>query len=176
MAEPRPTHEDWLQVDPSLGFGRPELKPLLSLWRSRCRDGRLPARADFDPCDLREHMGWIVLTDVEQAPLRFRFRLVGSRVAEMAGRDVTGCYLDEVYPPDIYRVVVAGYHEAIKRRQPVRVHGRFCQVDRCFLALESLELPLASDGDTVDMLMVRDCIGFAAPDMDAAAWMMGRLN
>lgn len=152
---------DWLQVDTTLSFEKRDCLSLLELWRERRHEGRLPARADFDPRELASHLGWIVLTDVEDDPLRFRYRLIGSNVAEMAGRDMTGRYLDDIYTPEVFRIVTAGYRAAIELRQPVRVHGRFHQVDRGYMTLESLELPLSSDGRRVDMLMVRDCIAFA---------------
>lgn len=167
--------DDWLQVDPALDFTRPELGTLVALWCERCRDGRLPARADFDLVDLKGHLGWIVLSDVDRAgptPLRFRYRLIGTQVAISAGRDMTGRYLDEIYTPEIHRIVTAGYRAAIELRRPIRVHGYFRQVDRSFMAIESVELPLASDGETIDMLMIRDCISFAGdqrPRLDQAA-------
>lgn len=159
--------DDWLQVDRSLDFQHEELDAFLEIWRRRCVNARLPSRSDFEPSVFAGHLGWIVLTDVEHEPLRFRFRLIGSNVAEMAGRDVTGRYLDEVYSPEVHRVVTAGYRAAVELRQPVRVHGYFRQVDRGFMTLESLELPLSSDGRTVDMLMVRDCIEMATDQRPA---------
>ena len=38
-----------------------------------------------------------------------------------------------------------------------------------YLSLESLELPLATDGYTVDMLMIRDCIALAGENRPALA-------
>ena len=133
--------DDWLQVDASLGFERPELVAMLALWRDRCRDGRLPARADFEPRDFAGHLGWIVLADVEQQPLRFRYRLIGTQVTAMAGRDMSGRYLDEIYPPEILRIVTAGYRAARD------------------------DWELFNGG----MLMIRDCIALAGENRPALA-------
>ena len=51
-------------ADPELG----DLSGLLQLWEDRRKDRMLPARADFDPQDLRKFLGRIVLFDVLETP------------------------------------------------------------------------------------------------------------
>src|SRR3546814_10418386 len=42
----------------------------------------------------------ILIADIEQAPFRVRFRLVGTKVVEATGFEFTGKYLDEITLPD----------------------------------------------------------------------------
>jgi hypothetical protein len=59
----------------------------------------MPARADFDPITLpRALLPNMILLEVYQQPQRFRYRLMGTAVAEMLGEDWTGKYVDELGP------------------------------------------------------------------------------
>ena len=64
-------------------------------WDSK-RAGRLmPSRDEIDAAEIPQVMPSVMLCDVELGPLRFRYRLVGTRVTELVHRDVTGRYIDE---------------------------------------------------------------------------------
>jgi len=91
------------ELDPGLSFQNPLLVELHRYWLNRRGERAIPRRSDIDPLDreLRPHLGYIVLTDVVE-PERFRFRLVGSTLTKIVGRDSTGKYLDEVYSPIDY--------------------------------------------------------------------------
>ena len=115
----------------------------------------MPARADFLPHILSDHLGWIALLDVERSPLRFRYRLVGTGITQAVGRDSTGRYLDELYEPDIYEIAASGFRRVVETQRPVRVQGKLEQVDKGFMRYEALELPLSDDGVEVNMVMTR---------------------
>ena len=66
----------------------------------------LPSRADFEPLDFPTSLQHLVLVDVEQDPVRYRARLVGTAITEARGLDATGDYYDET----------TGTEEAIARR------------------------------------------------------------
>jgi len=149
---------EWLVVDPERRLKAPALVELLHLWQVACGDRQMPARSDFSPAMLREHLGWIVLVEVEPTPQRFRYRLVGAELTDRIGRDSSGQYLDELYGDDVYGTAVSGYRAAIAARQPVRAHGRFLQAEKGHLRFESLDMPLSNDGRTVSMIMSRDVI------------------
>lgn len=81
--------------------------------------GDIPDRADFDPADLKPLLPNIFLVDVEHAPFRIRYRLVGTRATEVTGFDITGHYLDELLPSDVGEPWMAHYHTAYRTRRPV---------------------------------------------------------
>ena len=94
------------------------------------------------------------LLEVHRAPLRFRYRLVGTRFASLHGIDPTGRWLDEAFPEApvgnfltrLEFVVTRGV-PAWRRGVALVGHGLDWQT------LETLALPLASDGCTVDMVL-----------------------
>lgn len=146
-------------LDPSLCFQSPLLVDLHSFWREKSAGRPMPRRADIDPVDpaLRPHLGFVVLTDVLEAE-RFRFRLIGSALTAAVGRDSTGKYLDEVYSPDDYQYMVAAYRWVVAHRAPLRITGNLHHENRSWLDMESIDLPLSSDGCAVDMIMTRSVL------------------
>jgi hypothetical protein len=150
---PRPAFDtDWRRHDPSLSFDSLELKEMLALWEKRRGDRPVPARSDFDSVDLIRFGGRILLIDVEYAPRRYRFRLIGTFAVEMLKRDMTGRYLDELYPGEQYRELVKSLEYCIDKKRPMRTQTRMVYADREHILAEVLDMPLSSDGETVDMI------------------------
>lgn len=147
--------EGWLNVDPALDFKAPELRRMLALWEEKRGARSMPSRADFPPEVLRGHLGWIVLIDVQPEPLRFRYRLVGSGVTGRIGRDSTGRYLDELYPPDIYENAISAFRVMLRTHRPVRAYGFLEHAERGHLPFEAIDMPLSDDDRTVNMIMTR---------------------
>ncbi|SMF33101.1 PAS domain-containing protein [Tistlia consotensis] len=125
---------------------------LHAYWRSLCRDGLLPARRDVEPTDIKALLPNILLMDIEQDPLRVRYRLVGTAIAELSRRDITGLYLDEIRfdEPRERSIFEAGYRLLLATRAPV--FGRILWLARADMTLtyESAIFPLAGDGRTID--------------------------
>ena len=60
-------------------------------WRSKAKDGQLPARSDINPVDIPRLMPHVVILDVRREPvLDFRYRLIGTYVVEHLCADRTG--------------------------------------------------------------------------------------
>jgi hypothetical protein len=66
------------------------LSELHSYWQSCRRGEALPARADIDPVDIPALLEHLILVDVLQDPLDFRYRLVGGHIVQHSGRNVQG--------------------------------------------------------------------------------------
>jgi hypothetical protein len=146
-------------LDPGLDFRSPIPVDLHRYWLKQRGERAMPRRADIDPLDpeLRPHLGFLVLTDVVGAA-RFRFRLIGSTLTEFVGRDSTGKYLDEVYSPADYEYMIVAYRWVVANRAPLRITGDLRHADREWIDMESIDLPLSSDGRTVDMIMTRSVL------------------
>ncbi|SRR5579875_62375 len=139
---------------PSLGIRDPQLRRLHGDWE-RWRNGRLfPSRADFTPHDVRYLIGNLSLLDVVYNPLRFRYRLHATRLAQRIGLELTGQWVDAI--PNAAHAAGAQTHfaEVIEQRAPV-VYRRIQEfiTDNLPHNCEILALPLANDGATIDMLM-----------------------
>lgn len=164
MAKPVPS--DWnvsrlnLEEAPGGFPGISSITTLHGFWAGKFRDGRLPSRADFPIEELRPWIGDISLVDVEHAPRRFRWRLIGTNIVTRMGRDSTGRWFDELYTGEILAGYVAAYSAAVDRRAPVFYRGDLEFVGRDYLGFDSVHLPLSDEGAAVNMLML--CLSFDA--------------
>lgn len=77
----------------------------------------MPRRAEFTAETLRPWLPNIVILD--QIDIRYRFRLVGTAIVAIAGRDATGKYLDEIVSPLFYSAVIASYGRAATLARPI---------------------------------------------------------
>lgn len=129
------------------------LKRLHNEWQSRCRGQRFPARADFDPAAMGYILGNLSLVDVRRHPLRFFFRVHASNIAARVGFDMTRKFLDEI--PDVrYRsVILDHYLRTLDERRPIAARHEQEVTDRTVLNCEAVALPLAHDGENIDMMM-----------------------
>ncbi len=129
-------------------------------WRSKAPEGRLPGRPDIDPLEMPDLLSWLTLVDVvwEGERLRLRCRLIGTQVVARFGRDITGLYAEEAYSGDYLAQALETYGAVIESRRPQLSRHQIPIEDREHAAYDRLILPLAKDGDTVDMFMV--CFAF----------------
>jgi hypothetical protein len=125
-------------------------------WLGRRPPGALPARGHIDPIEIPRLLRGLWLIDVVRLPLRFRYRLVGTRIVEAMGKDPTGQWLDEAHPhargtPAFF----SRYERAVGTGTPSRRKGTaLLWSHRDYREIENILLPLAADGKTVDMIMV----------------------
>ena len=130
----------------------PTLRRFYAYWRSKHHGDLLPGRQDIDPLDFPYALGDVTLVDVARDPLRFRFRLDGTRHVERFGFDMTGQWLDEFPEPEMRQVIFDSYRDVVESRLPRRRHRDLVTDGRMF-RYEALLLPMARDGKTVDMLV-----------------------
>lgn len=126
---------------------------LVELWQETAQGSPLPARSDFLPeSHLRPWLGDIAITTVEPDPLRFKVRLAGMNIVHADGEDLTGQYLDEVFPDRYQTEIHVPFADAVDSRQAVSCRIYFGK-DMMYLA-DQLILPLAGNGETVDHLLI----------------------
>ena len=150
--------EGVVRVEPvRLGDGDfPDLEAVLAYWRSRCAGRFAPRRSDLDPpVDLPAVLPRIMLVDVLHDPLDFRYRLSGTGICDVDGRDLTGLSPKELNPPEYGQLVWRHYVGCVQDPQPVahRFHVELADKLRRYVRLL---LPLSEDGKAVTMLMAVD--------------------
>jgi len=69
---------------------------LFDYWRDSHRGGLPLRRTEVDPSALKPILPFLLLGDIEPAPFRVLFRLIGTAVADFSRRDFSGKYLDEL--------------------------------------------------------------------------------
>jgi hypothetical protein len=121
--------------------------------RSIVPPDRLPGRAQFDPLDVPALLPNVWLLEREPGP-RFRYRLMGTRVAAAFQGDLTGRYVGEVHSADAAAAMLAYLTGVADSRRPhFRIGRPTAWPIAEFLTLERLYMPLAHDGITVDMIL-----------------------
>jgi len=140
-------------VDPTLRFDSGLLREALALWQDKSANRAFPARADFSIEDLFPFMGHIALIDVERDPWRYRFRLVGTEIAQILGRDSTGSYLDDIYGAAAFENATRSIVHILEHRQPVRGFGDLSHAEKGYINIEVLDAPLSADGQNIDMIL-----------------------
>ena len=129
------------------------LRRLYLYWDGKRAGRRFPARRDIDPLDISYVLGWVLLVDVLYDPLRFAFRVYGSELAARVDHDLTGKSADEHPSPPVREHIKAAWREVITQGKPI--HGSYSELRGTEeVRLETLRLPLSSDGTTIDMLLV----------------------
>jgi hypothetical protein len=154
MMAAHPLIVDQTALDPAIDEPEknPQLQAVHRYWLERCDGRRLPARRAIDPIDLKRHLPNMLLVDVIQHPLRFRYRLFGTALVTLYNREMTGKYVDEIQSDSLRAAAVQAYTEVIDRRSPVFSALAFV-VDYHRVKYDRLLLPLAEDGCTVSMVM-----------------------
>ena len=134
------------------GLPHPELAALLKYWEGRRGERAMPSRADMDPVDLpRRLLPNLFLVDVEEAPRRYRYRLVGTELTAVMRRELKGQYIDEM--PFLFRkFALPAYAEVMERRTPV--YKEINAIEALWrIRYRRLLLPLSSDGQRIDMIL-----------------------
>lgn len=123
-------------------------------WVGKMADSGLPSRHEIDAAELPNLLRHLMLVDVvpTEDGRRFRFRLMGEQHIAVAGRNVTGQFMDEALETDVDEVQ-ASYDLVADTRKPHYWRHRFLIVGGEKLTYERTLFPLADDGGTVDTVV-----------------------
>lgn len=128
---------------------------LFAYWAEKRGERTMPRRDDIDPAQLKPLLPDLIISELEPAPLRVRYRLVGTRVAEVSGLDYTGLYLDEIdFGKGDEEDWLEQYAWILDNRAPIlgKSTASSRQGDRR-VEYEYAMLPLTRDGVTVDQCL-----------------------
>jgi len=128
---------------------------LYDYWRSRKSGEKLPARADIDPVDMpRAALPYIVLAEVGEGGNQIRYRLVGTAIVSEWGGDFTGKYIEEITDGTYLEFVRGLFIDVMTHRCAVLSESTFRWDIGKIVGAHRLYMPLASDGETVDMVLI----------------------
>ena len=139
-------------VSVSMPIRNEVLRKLAAHWDDLRGERPLPARTEFDPLDVRYALGYISLIEVHRDPLRFYFRLDGTKQVELFGIDCTRRFLDEAMPKDHAAMAGESYRQVAESGIPGH-HLRKIRFHERMIDYEVLILPLSGATATrVDFL------------------------
>jgi hypothetical protein len=131
----------------------PRLLRLYDYWTERRGARRYPARADLDPLDMKYLLGELIVLDVFHEPLRFKYRLHGTKLVARAGLDMTGRWVHDWPAPQYRARLISAYTRTIEAGEPQRGERAIFDDGR-WREYEFLILPLAANGHLIDKLLV----------------------
>ena len=128
----------------------------LRVWRKLCGTRFAPTRHEIQPIDFRQMLGRLALIDIvpgETGPARYRYRLMGTRLAAQDACDLTGKPLSQHPNVEQRPIVQAALDAACDTGRPAyREDDRLDGAKRHTYA--RLVLPLSEDGQTVTGLLL----------------------
>jgi len=134
----------------------PQLRRLFADWDTRRRGREFPARADFDPVELKYLLGEMTLLDVIASGPRsdFRYRVYGSSLVRRFGWELTGKSVDEIPVKQHAAFARAHCEDVLARRAPVvRYYSHHFIGQNVPHDCEILVLPLSHDGAAIDKML-----------------------
>jgi hypothetical protein len=143
------------EIDPAT-LDHPTLAFLRDYWQAKRGTRLMPSRADISPAELREHLGWVILVEVLPGLSDFRYKLIGTLVAQYWLQDSTGQTVTEAFKdssPGAVKSVQAMFRKCARDRVIVRSFGGAGWVGRGFEEFDCICLPLSDDGEHVNMIL-----------------------
>lgn len=130
------------------------IRRIFDYWKSIHPAAGLPGRQHFDPLDVPSLLPNILLIDVPTETSEFEFRLMGTEVEYFFGGNLQGTPLVNAYTAGhespAYRDVCGVYADHMPRWWKGR--ARYVR-NRDHVVAERIHLPLASDGEHVDLIL-----------------------
>jgi hypothetical protein len=146
------------------------LRRLLQYWRSKCVGDRLPGRPDIDPVALAHLLPNLFIMDVhadEEPNRRFRFRLFGTELVRIHGRDLTGRTFHDALEPEPADGAVRHALRLVAERIPLFVAGKMRYLkQKEWLNFENCMLPLQAESGEVNMILGATIHLFPSKDLD----------
>lgn len=136
----------------------PRIAQLYALWDGKRAGRLLPSRRDFDVGELKPWLGWIAMYDVVANALPaghdFRYRLVGTNFVRYHNSDPTGQLVSESGLASDRAAMLENLRGICAARLPRYRRDNLPCVDMRTYTPPRLYLPLAEDGETVDVIML----------------------
>ena len=136
---------------------------LFAYWASLKSGAQLPSRCDLDPGDIKRLLPTISLIYVirrpdDAEPIDFRIRLAGTGLYGVYGREITGKRLNEIYNTAAADYWRAELNKLVAERKPAVGAHSLAWRGAAHLSILWLRLPLAADGERVDMILGFDVV------------------
>ncbi len=142
-------HRDSVIYDSVEQLRSPSVKELYTYWRSKQRGRPMPAPSDIDPAEIRPLLPSLFIAEYVGAPVRVRYRLVGTQQVYYNGLDFTGLYLDEIDWGIENEFVTLVHQTLLRTAAPVIGRYQWGFRDSVLGFAEFGAFPLSEDGTTV---------------------------
>lgn len=146
--------EAFVALTDGAGIIDPVPRLVYEYWLDKRGDRAMPDRADLDPpFEITQVLPYTSLIEaVPGDPPDFRYRLVGTAMVPMVGRDMTGRLVSEVPHPRLREMALRSFTTVIETGLPW--HHRLTRMWTGNLTYERVLLPLTRGGTRAAMVML----------------------
>lgn len=130
------------------------VRATVAYWRSKCRNGALPGRAELDPTDIPRLLPHLMLQDVRRDPWDFRYRLIGTTVREHSRGDWTGRWMSEIPGQDETSTVFRVTRWACEHEAPAFFRPPYIGPHKEFKYCEAALLPWTGPEGRIDHILI----------------------
>lgn len=134
----------------------PEQKKVYDYWRSKCREGRFPSRADISPNDLVPFLPMISIIEADNnlpSASRFKVRLAGTGFWSHYGEEITGRYIDQLPIGATCDYWARVLNRVVQGRQPSAGVTRPGTPRGAHMAQFWIRLPLSENGTDINLIL-----------------------
>jgi hypothetical protein len=126
----------------------------LAYWEGIRGSRAMPRRGDIDPAEIPRLLPFVMLVDVLENPLDFRFRLVGTEIDAITAVNLRGQRFSESRHLSSGSNVWSDYLSVATTHQPLMGKVDYVGADRYVRAIRHCLMPLSDDGERVNMILV----------------------
>lgn len=108
---------------------------------------------DIDPTEIAPLMPRIFIIDAGREDGKLAYRLFGTALVSLFGREMTGRAVGERLPTEAAEEALAHYRGVIRDRHPLYHEARLREPSNDYTDVERLLLPLSPDDIRFDMVM-----------------------
>jgi hypothetical protein len=141
-----------LTIPPSRAISDIRAAPIQQMhlyWLGKCGAREMPSRAAIAPEEIKKLLPYLILVDLEPAPFRIYYRLVGTAVQFRNNLNATGRYLDELgYSTEAE--ITATYRDVYEHRRPYFGRANLASRIGHPITFEYGIWPLSDDGRQVN--------------------------
>lgn len=124
-------------------------------WNHARGERELPARADVSPAKLKTTLPYVALIDVVPGdPIDFRYRLLGQKLIDGFGSNLTGeLHSRHADPGLVIWPFYDMYRRCVTTRQTQSLDHQFRNSNRTLVRMQARVWPLSDDGRTITGLL-----------------------
>lgn len=147
------------------------VRDLHEWWIGKSGASGAPDRATVDPFELRSLLPNLLIAEAEHSPFRVRYRLVGTKVVEVTGMDITGRYLDELLSAEPDQPWISHYRTVYDTQRPLLGATTVPTSTGSMFTYEFGIFPLRKGGERVEQFIaVEDYFGLQSTLIQVEPW------
>ena len=154
-----------------------KVQALHAWWVAQRGEAGVPDRSAFDPTRFPRLLPNMIISEAVTEPFRIRYRLVGTKVADVLNIDLTGRYLDEVVDEATSTPWQDYFLEAYEARRPILGEVTEATLSGGKFTFEYGIFPVTAGGSAVrQFLCIEDYFDFNLTSAELIPWSLRELS